>query len=163
MVQSGLFLFPKNTGDACKAVVLSILGVTAFIVALDAWLFRGTLPAAYVEHFTSPLIPRMFFACAGSAIEEFKFRLIGMTALGVILSRGSGHLPSSVWIAIILTTQFINVGNLILADPLYASLRYLAVGSVWGWLYWRHGWLAALSGHATCHLLLDPLLVQMLR
>jgi hypothetical protein len=29
---------------------------------------------------------------------------------------------------------------------------------VWGWLYWRHGFVSALLGHGLCHLLLDPAL-----
>jgi hypothetical protein len=51
----------------------------------------------------------------------------------------------------------------VLHDPVYASLRYLAVGSVWGWLYWRHGWVSALIGHGAAHLVLDPLLLVGLR
>lgn len=55
------------------------------------------------------------------------------------------------------------MGLSVFADPLYATLRYWLVGAVWGWLYWRHGFLAALAGHGLSHLLLDPLLLRALQ
>jgi hypothetical protein len=62
-----------------------------------------------------------------------------------------------------LAGQLALVGGLVIAFPAYASLRFLAVGLVWAWTYWRHGWITALAAHGTSHLLLDPLLLAVLR
>lgn len=146
------------------AVALSIAGVTAFIVLLDCVLFRTHLPSSYVRFYTSPLMARLPPICILAIFEEIKYRLLVMTVMSicvaVILRKPP---PSWCFVFIIIFAQFANVGGLVLQDPAYASLRYLAVGSVWGWLYWRHGWTSALIGHAATHLLLDPLLLVGLR
>ena len=159
--RSGLRLRPNSWGEAAKAIAASIIGVTLFIVALDL-LFRGSLKPSYVAHFTSPLMPRMVVMCILAALEELKYRLVLMTVLAALLSRGTGRLSPALWVAIIALAQLANVGPLVFSDPAYASLRYLAVGSVWGWLYWRHGWISALIGHTACHLILDPILLKAL-
>jgi hypothetical protein len=160
--ESGLHLLPRDWRKAFKAIAASIVGVTLFIVALDL-LFWRTLQPSYVALFTSPLMPRMIVMCVLAALEELKYRLFLMTLLAVLLSRGTGRLSPVMWASIIILAQLANVGAAVFATPLYASLRYLAVGSVWGWLYWRHGWVSGLIGHAACHLLLDPLLLLALR
>ncbi len=58
----------------------------------------------------------------------------------------------------ILVAQFADIGGLVVAWPEYAVPRFWLVGTVWGWLYWRHGFVSALAGHGLCHLLLDPVL-----
>ena len=157
-----LTLRPANWRAAGIAVVFAIVGVTGFILMLDALLFRQHLTPDYVRFFTSPLIPRLPVFSLISAIDEFKYRLLLMTALVALQKVLFGKMtPTSFVIAIVLS-QLVNVGVFVLADPVYAALRYWAVGCVWGWLYWRHGWLAAVTGHASCHLLLDPLLMQVL-
>jgi hypothetical protein len=156
---SGLRLTPPDWRRATIAAGLCIAGVTAFILLLDCVLFRRSLPQAYVALYTSPLMPRLLVISAIAAMEEVKFRLLAMTALAVFASwLLKRRPPAVVMVAIIVAAQWINVGALVWADPAYAALRYWAVGSVWGWLYWRHGWLAALLAHASTHLVLDPLL-----
>jgi hypothetical protein len=156
---SGLRLTPPDWKRAVIAGGLCVAGVTAFVLVLDCLVFRRDLPQAYVALYTSPLMPRTLVVAVMSMVEELKFRLVAMTALallaGWLLRRQP---PAVVMVAVIVAAQWINVGAAVLANPAYASLRYLAVGSVWGWLYWRHGWLAALLGHASAHVLLDPLL-----
>ena len=158
----GLRLWPERLGPATLAVALSIAAVTVFIVGLDG-LFRAHLSADYVAFYTSPLWPRLPAICVMAALEEVKYRLVLMTALvSVAALIWRGKPPAWVFVLIIIAVQAANVGHLVLADPLYGSLRYWLVGSVWGWLYWRHGWAAALVGHAACHLALDPLLMATL-
>jgi hypothetical protein len=93
-----------------------------------------------------------------SGVEEVKFRLVLMTLLVIAMSYFRRPLPPLAFVAAILVSQFANVGALVIAVPAYAILRFWAVGSVWGWLYWRHGWLAGLIAHGASHLVLDPLL-----
>lgn len=160
---SGLRLRPSDWRAAFIAVAAGIVGVTAFITLLDIVLFRAALPADYVAFYTSPLLPRTPLTCVLAAIEEVEFRLILMTALVMAIRWWRGRpLSPALFVAVILASQLANAGALVLADPLYGSLRYWAVGCVWGWLYWRHGWLAALAGHASAHLLLDPVLAFLL-
>jgi hypothetical protein len=162
-LSGGLVLMPRDRSAAALAVAGSIAAITLFIALLDGVLFRDGLSPGYVAHFTSPLWPRMLLSCLISAIDEVQYRLLMMTGLVMALSLARVRLIPAHFIAIILIAQLANVGELVLAQPLYASLRYWAVGCVWGWLYWRHGWLAALAGHGTSHLLLDPVLMAVLR
>ena len=161
-LSGGLTMRPAHGRTAGIAVLCAIAAVTGFILLLDGVLFRQHLTPDYVRLFTSPLIPRLPIFSFLAAIDEFKYRLLLMTAL-VALQKSVGIKLSPIsFIAAIVISQFVNVGSFVMADPVYASLRYWAVGCVWGWLYWRHGWLAALTGHAACHLLLDPLLMLVL-
>jgi hypothetical protein len=157
--RNGLRLFPTNRAAAVRAVGASVLGATLFILVLDALVFRRSLPPGYVAFYTSPLLPRTPVLCAMAAIEEFKFRLLLMTGLTMAIALWRERVSNRQFIAIILASQLCLVWQMVLADPLYGALRYWAVGAVWGWLYWRHGWLAGLAGHMTTHLLLDPLLL----
>lgn len=159
--RSGLRFYPVDRRAALKSVALSIAGVTLFIAALDL-AFRDHLAPGYVAMFTAPLLPRMLVMAVLAGWEELVYRLGVMTVLAVVLSRGTGRLSPAMWLVCAVMAQLANVGALVLADPLYASLRYLAVGTVWGWLYWRHGWLSAIAGHVGCHLVLDPLLFYVL-
>ena len=158
----GLRLRPADWNAAAIAIAASIIGVTLFILMLDAVIFRNSLPADYVAFYTRPLLPRVIIACVMSGVEEVIYRLILMTLLIIMVTRWRGPPASATVVAVILLSQFMNIGALVVADPLYASLRFWAVGSVWGWLYWRHGWLAALIGHGSTHLLLDPALAAAL-
>lgn len=63
-----------------------------------------------------------------AGIEEFKFRLLLMSALAGAFSLVRGKMTASVAVATILVSQFANVGHLVMGDPLYASLRYWLVG-----------------------------------
>ena len=154
---------PTNWRAAGVTVVLAIAGVTAAILVLDGLLFRQYLTPDYVRVFSSPLIPRLPVLSLIAAIDEFKYRLLLMTVMVAVQKLVFGKLTAASFVAAIVISQFVNVGSLVLADPIYAALRYWAVGCVWGWLYWRHGWLAAVTGHAGSHVLLDPLLMQVLQ
>ena len=155
---SGLRMRPPDWRRALVAVFASILGVAAFIALLDIAVFRAALPADYVAFYTSPLMPRTAITCLRAAMDEVMFRLILMTSMVIALSAWRGPLTPRLFVAVIVASQLADVGALVAADPVYASLRYWAVGCVWGWLYWRHGWLAALAGHGMAHLVLDPVL-----
>ena len=156
---NGLYLLPTNRAAAAKAVVFCILGKALFVVVLDAFIFRHSLSPDYVTLYTSPLIPRTPVLCILAAIEEVKYRLLVMTGLTMLAALWRGKVSGGMFVAIILASQFYGVWPQVLNDPVYGSLRYWAVGCLWGYLYWRHGWLAALIGHATSHLVLDPLLM----
>jgi len=155
----GLRLFPGNQARALRAVAVAVAGIAAACLLLDAWLFRAHLSPDYVAFYTGPLLPRMFEMCGKAAVEELLFRLVLMSGMIALLSLVRIRPTAPLFWAVIVLAQLANVWPLVLADPLYASLRFWAVGCVWGWLYWRHGFASALLGHASVHLLLDPLLL----
>lgn len=155
----GLGLLPRDGRSAVAATAWTVLGVTAFIAMLDLWLFRGRLAPGYVAFFTSPLGGRTPVLCVWSLGEEVIYRLGCMTALvaAIRLLRGPTG-PAAYGLAAV-AAQMIGVWPQLVQDPLYGSLRYLAVGVVWGLLYWRQGWFAAAAGHGLSHLLIDPVLL----
>lgn len=159
-----LRLLPSDWKKAATAIALSIVGTTGFILILDCVLFRPHLPSSYVSFFTGPLAPRTLAMCILAVLEELRFRLALMSAL-VLAAAALWKRTPPAWCFLLIITgaQLANVGMFVLHDPVYASLRYLAVGCVWGWLYWRYGLVSALIGHGTAHLVLDPLLLVGLR
>ena len=155
-----LRLLPSDWKKASMAVALSVAGTTVFILILDCLFFRGHLSSSYVAFFTSPLVPRTLAMCLLAVFEELKFRLLLMSVLALaVAALWKRTPPAFCFPLIIVAAQLANVGMFVLLDPVYASLRYLAVGCVWGWLYWKYGWVSALVGHGTAHLILDPLLL----
>jgi hypothetical protein len=169
----GLRLAPADWRKALPTIGLCILGVTILIVLVDCVLFRATLPASYVAFFADLTPPSVRIATymALSGIDEMEYRLVLMTALvvagGLFWRDADGDIPACVFVAAILLSQIAYVLLKLPAphgavDVLYDALRYYAVGSVWGWLYWRHGWLSAVAGHAGTHLVLQPALLVLL-
>jgi hypothetical protein len=160
----GLGLLGPDPGRAALAALAAAVGTAIFIVILDCWMFRAQLPAGYAGLYTSPLWPRLPKTCAETTLEDLKYRLLLMTALmagAVAILKRPPSAPLVLAIAVVV--QFANIGVLVLVYPLYATLRYWAVGTTWGWLYWRHGLLAAMAAHAGTHLFLDPILLIGLR
>lgn len=123
MLLGVLRLAPRDRRAVFGAAVLAILGVSAFIALLDGWLLRSRPPASYVDFYTGPLVPRTFVMCLLSAWEEVLYRLLLMTALVVLASAARVRLTWPVVLAIILLAQLVAVHALVVADPLYASLR----------------------------------------
>lgn len=160
----GLGILPANPRRAALAVLAGMSGTAAFIALLDLGLFRGHLPEGYVAFYSSPLWPRLATIAAQAALEDLKYRFVLMTALVAAAVLLIKRPPSAALVlTIAIFVQFANVGAWVLADPLYASLRYWLVGTTWGWLYWRHGLIAAITAHAGTHLILDPVLLLGLR
>ena len=118
---------------------------------------------------TTPLEGILAFS-RGAAGDEVALRLITMNGLIWLLMAITQRRGSGIHWAAIGMTAFI-------AWPLWA-LAYVtsldwsaltvlrevalhgAAGTLWGWLCWRHGWLAGLTGHIGAHLALQPLLAM---
>lgn len=156
---TGLRFFPRDWREAALTCAFAVFAVAVFVVLLDCGPFGRHLSASYVAFYTSPLLPRLPVMCLKAMLEEVVYRGVLMTACALVLAAvWRRPPPGAAMVLIIIGTQAANVGAVVLADPLYGTWRYLAVGCVWGWLYWRHGWVSALVGHASVHLVLDPLL-----
>lgn len=155
---AGLRVFPDDRMAALRAALAAVLLASVLVVGAD-WLMGTRLPLVYRQHYTGPLWPRTLWACLGAMREEVLYRLAVQTvlaALPALLRRRSG--PR--WmIAAIALAQLLNVGLLATIMPPYGLVRFWLVGCIWGWLYWKHGFVSALAGHAASHLLIDPLLL----
>lgn len=158
----GLRLRPPDLRAALRACAIAVAGVTLAVLLLDAVLFRRSLSADYVAYYTSPMWPRTLAMCLKAVEEEVVYRLVLMTALVALTTLVRRRTsPATFWTAIILA-ELALVWPELLAAPIWATLRFWAIGCVWGWVYWKHGWFAALGAHSAIHLILDPLLMTAL-
>jgi Type II CAAX prenyl endopeptidase Rce1-like len=161
VLPAGLRLFPANWSAAVRAALITVLGVCAFVTALDL-AFRAVLPPGYVQFYSAELWPRMAQTCLDAAGEELVYRLGLMTLLAALPMLWGKRAGARWMIAAIVLAQLANVQAFVLIVPPWGGLRFWLVGCVWGGLYWRHGFVTALAGHSLVHLALDPLLLAAL-
>lgn len=139
-----------------------------WMVLADATLLRGAVPEVQremVARFTT--LERIIFAWRAAFFDEAVLRGAVLTGL-VVLARALGLGGRRVFWPAILATAFLAWPLTVL--PYLSDLDWTALtavrevilhgaaGALWGWLYCRHGWLAALAGHWSAHLALQPLL-----
>lgn len=129
----------------------------------DAFMFRAVVPrgqTALVAATTA--LERIRDFAPRAVFDEILFRLLLMTALVWVFARLPGQ--SRYWLAIAAAAiLYVPLHPAWLADPGVLLLAreaalHVAAGILWGWLYWRHGLLAAIAGHLAAHLSLQPLL-----
>jgi hypothetical protein len=155
-------------------VAVVIASAVAFvIVASDAWVFAGYLPAqAAVELHWLGLLSSVLY---GGIVEEVLLRLGVMTLLvwllGLSLRRRFAleQLPAWVfWIAIGASALLFAAGHLPVTFALLCPasgdctpliVRALLLNGVagvgFGYLYWRHGLMAAMVAHMLTHVLMQ--------
>lgn len=154
----GLRLLPANPRLAFRDGCAAVFAVTAAVLLLDVVVFRRSLTEDYVTFYTAPLWPRTLEMGIKAVEEEIIYRLGLMSALVFALNLVRGRVaPGNFWAAII-CSQLVLVWPSIVEFPLWGSLRFWAVGCVWGWLYWKRGWVTSAVGHGVVHFLLDPIL-----
>ena len=166
----GLRFWPKDWRAAIVFTAVCTVSVATLVVFTD-WAFRPILSPAYVAFFGGPNLPRRILTyMAGAAGEEAVFRLLlmsGLVAVGNLLLRGDGAAKPALLVAAITLAQAANILPKLTepssaAEVVYDVLRFYVPGLVWGWLYWRHGFLAAMIAHPACHLILQPALLLVL-
>lgn len=145
------------------------LGFGVYMALADHVFFAGAVPAVQrIALAQEPLAARLLLHARGALLDEIAYRLIALTALAwALASLVKWRVPGVHWAAIVLTALMVyplgNMAYFRALDPgALTVLRELALhggaGVVWGWLYWRHGWLSGLTGHIAAHLSLQPLL-----
>jgi hypothetical protein len=164
-----LRILPANPKTAALAITASAIGCTAGILAIDA-AFRGTLGPAYVAAFTSPhqAAATMIYMTKAARDELARLFVLGaMLGAATWLRRGrTVGLPAALILAVVAQALILAPQLAMPADLTgltYCALRYVAPGVLWGWLLWRHGFVAALLGHTLTHPMLDPLLHALLQ
>ena len=156
--------------------IAAAVAVAAYIAAIDGVLFRAALPADYVQFFaTMGLRDRLVYFMLRAFNENVIYRLFVFSTLFYLIARLKGVpakelSPVPVWCAIV-AAQILNIGMNVAAlspDPFtfatacYDAIRYVAPGVLWGWLYWRFGFLTAEVASVGCHIFLQPALGALL-
>jgi membrane protease YdiL (CAAX protease family) len=160
--------------SAARAVVLPAIlagaAVGTTLVAIEALVFLRHLPPAMLPLFAIPLWKRLLGSVLyGGITEELVMRLFLMSLVAWICGRWwktPSGLPTSAafWIAIVLVAILFGLGHLPATSaitPLTTTLVVRALvlngiaGTVFGYLYWRHGLEAAMIGHMSAHMVMQ--------
>ena len=149
--------YPVLIGVAMAALM------AAYVIAMDAFLFRHLLPADYIEFLESPLSDRLAYFMLRAFNENVIYRLFVFSTL-VYLARPCGAAPLLLFAAMV-AAQLINIGiNVVAASAealsflvlAYDALRYVAPGVLWAWLFCRFGFVIAEVASVGCHIFLQP-------
>ena len=146
--------------------------VAAGVAAIDGFIFRPVLPPDYVAAFrNSDDAERLLYFMLRAFNEQIIYRLFLMSFLVWCLGlmwRGDGGRPANgaYWAAMLIA----QVANIAINMPLpttptmicYEFVRYICPGIVWGYLYWRHGFMTAEVAHVGTHPFLQPALGYLL-
>jgi hypothetical protein len=141
------------------------LGIGTCMALADLSLFAGIVPVSQKQLLGAPSAA---FIGALVLYDELVLRLGGLTALTWLLGKLARRQDQIIhWIAIVLTAGLLwplsARGYLATLDwSALAVLREVTLhggaGLAWGWLCWRHGWLAGLTGHLAAYGALVPML-----
>ena len=146
--------------EGARSLVLALIAGLTFglwMVAADHWLFAGIVPASQRALFAGPEYPTILYLVLRDEV------LLRGLLLPVLLWAGLAHKP---WLAITMTAlvawPLLNLGYFTALDwsALVATRElalHVAAGCLWGWLCWRHGWLAGVTGHFAAYAALLPL------
>ncbi|SOE66937.1 hypothetical protein SAMN05414139_02938 [Burkholderia sp. D7] len=146
--------------------------VAIYVVTIDVVVFRHLLPPHYVAYFSEhTLSERMIYFMLRAFNENILYRLFFMSAVvwGIgLVWRDSQGLPPKIayWIAIILAQTIPMLINEAPFYPphitpiflLYIVMRFILAGILWGFLYWRYGFVTAETAHVSTHIFLQPIM-----
>ncbi|HEX3365491.1 hypothetical protein [Phenylobacterium sp.] len=146
--------------------------VAIYVIALDAFMFRSSLPASYVQFikYTS-LQERLAYFMLRAFNENVIYRLFVFSTATYAISRirgvkASELAPALVW-GVMIATQLLNISLNVILQPsapltpmalVYDVLRYVAPGVLWAWLFRRYGFMTAEIASVGCHVFLQPAL-----
>jgi len=164
----GLTLTARDGLHSLAIAIAAGLAFGAWMALADASFLGGAVPAVQHEMVARlSTLQRIAFAWRGALFDEVVLRLMVLTGL-VALARAAGLVGwRAFWPAILATAllawpltvlPYLSDLHWTAATVLREALLHCAAGVLWGWLYCRHGWAAALAGHWAAHLSLQPLL-----
>ena len=165
----GLALRPRRGLRSLALALGAGLAFGLYMALADATLFAGAIPEVQRQMVAQmPAGERIVWFARGALVDELLYRLIGLTAIAWCLAQVTPWRGGVlVWPAILLAAfALYPAGNWAYFAALEPGpltvLREIALhgaaGVLWGWLYWRHGWLSGVTGHVAAHLSLQPLL-----
>ncbi|WP_206240688.1 hypothetical protein [Novosphingobium terrae] len=153
--------------------LLWALGMAAYVLVLDGVLMRPMVPPTIVAFGHASLPGRLAAYMARAFNESVIYRLFlfgELVAMCRALRSGRPLAPALV-LVLALLAQMANIafnvalieqGSISSAMLLYWSLRYVLPGVVWGWLYWRHGFVTTEIASTGVHVFLQPMVTLVL-
>lgn len=169
--RAGLSLLPHGLAHPVAASFGIGLAVAIAIVLIDGVLFRAILPPEYVTSFQHGLGERMAYYMLRAFNENILYRLFLMSTivwtLGLVWRDAQGKIPpGAIWFAIISAQampMFLNGLPLFSeaitpAAILFIVVRFILAGILWGYLYWRYGFLTTEIAHVSTHIFLQPMM-----
>lgn len=169
LADTGFTLLPRHGLRSLGIAAGTGLAFGAWMALADATVFSSIVPQVQRDMVAEagPLVRIAWFA-RGALIDELQLRLVALTGVTWMAMGLAGRRGNSLhWLAIAITAfaiyPFIARGYFASLDwSALTALREVtlhgAAGMLWGWLCWRHGWLAAFTGHVAAHVSLQPLL-----
>lgn len=164
----GLRILPHGGAHSLRIAIGAGLMFGIYMALADAMLFRSVIPAsqvALVSGFSA--VARIAFFAPLSVVEELLFRLVMMSSLVWFLTTIVGQRAWCFWVAILVTALLVYPAfhlaylEALVPAPLTVMREIVlhgAAGILWGYIYWRHGLVAAMAGHVSAHVSLEPLL-----
>ncbi|MER8749460.1 hypothetical protein NKH57_09295 [Mesorhizobium sp. M1050] len=166
----GLRILPGGAHPLVIAIGAG-LAFGAYMALADAILFRDVTPAAQIALVAgSSALERIAHFARLAVLDELEFRLVAMSIIAWLLVSVAGKQAWCFWAAILLTALVVfpafHLPYLSALTPSFpTALREIMLhggaGILWGYLYWRHGLVAAIAAHVSAHLSLQPLLAIM--
>jgi hypothetical protein len=147
------------------SLVLTCAAVAVWCLLLDGWVFRGALPAGHNVSEHRPLALRIAYYASRAFNENVLYRLFLGALFGWALRlamRAPKHRAPALMLGMALA-QVLNVGVSLGLDNLtpvvmaWMLLRFVLPGTLWGWLYVRHGFAANEAAAMGVHVFLQPL------
>lgn len=131
-----------------------------WMVAADRWLFAAIVPAAQHALFHLSAWPTILFLILRDEVV-LRGVILPLLLWTIFARRRNGPLVAVLLTALVawplLNLAYvgsINWSGIVAAREL--GLHFAAT-ALWGWLCWRHGWLAGLAAHLAAYAALIPL------
>lgn len=143
--------------------VAAALACAVWITILDCWLFRSALDPAYANFINGPLWLRFSYFLPRSFNENIIYRLFVFSCLALALKKLNLANPATIFAAMIVAqclNIYVNVAvheQLTAAHILYDSLRYIAPGVLWAFVFAQFGFATAEIAAVGCHVFLQPM------
>jgi len=164
--KAGLRATPYDLKRPLATVVGIAVALGLAIAALDLAAPRSILLPGFLDGLReTPTLVRIEYYAVRAFGEDVVYRLFLMSLLA---AAGAGlwrQRPASVYWLAIIAAQLLNVTltcwaytELTPAMALYTVIRLVLPGVLWGYLYWRHGFLTATLTHVATHLVYQPLM-----
>lgn len=172
LADTGFSLMPRQGLRSLAIGAGAGLGFGCWMALADATVFAAAVPASQQGLLALGHTGlRIVMFARGALLDEVVLRLVAQTGLVWAIMAATGKRGgAAAWPAILLTAlvlwplwaldYFAGLDWSVLTVLREVTLHG-AAGVLWGWLCWRHGWLAGVAGHIGAHVALQPLLELM--
>ncbi len=168
--RAGLRTAPHDLKRPVATAIAIAFALAVGLVVVDSTAPRSILLPGYIDGLrATPALVRLEYYAVRAFSEDVVYRLFLMSLLAFagasLLRSDQGRIPEGIYWAAIVATPIADVGlNCWLYTPMtpaiwiYTLFRLVLPGVLWGYLYWRHGFLTATAAHLTTHLFYQPLM-----